>query len=78
MALKTTTSNFDVLCDFIRHHKVVDIVPDEVWRFAPMTGASALFETSEKALNHLGCIDHLRPESLGATSSDFHQFRLHL
>lgn len=77
-ALKTTTSNFDVLCDFIRHHKVVDIVPDEVWRFAPMTGASALFETSEKALNHLGCIDHLRPESLGATSSDFHQFRLHL
>ena len=51
--------------------------PIRIWRFAPIPGASAVFETGPRALDHLAQAPGVRLESLGLASNGFVQMRLH-
>lgn len=51
--------------------------PERIWRFSPIPGASAVFETGPRALDHLEHAPDVRLESLGLASNGFVQMRLH-
>lgn len=48
------------------------------WRFCPMPGATAVFETSPRARGHLDALDALAIEDLGAGDGGFARFRIRL
>lgn len=48
------------------------------WRFAPLDGASVLFDTSPDAARHLGDYTAGRIDAQGLTPEGFRRFRLHL
>lgn len=48
------------------------------FRFLPLPGTTALFDTAPEAAAHLHKIAHFRPEPLGPTPEGFARFRLHL
>lgn len=52
--------------------------PRERWRFAPMPGTSAWFDSGPGATAHLPQLPDRRVEPLGPTPEGFHRFRLHL
>jgi len=51
--------------------------PLPIWRFRPMPATSAVFETSPRALAHLGAHPDLRIEPLRLDDTGFQQIRLH-
>jgi 2',3'-cyclic-nucleotide 2'-phosphodiesterase/3'-nucleotidase len=62
-----------------RHVTVTDLVssgPEPSWRFLPMPGTSALFETGARAMDHVGSLTGLAVEPAGPGPSGFLRFRL--
>ncbi len=68
----------EILLDYILSKPEIDPYPDPVWRFAPMPGATAVFETGTEARAHLGCPSLPPLDDLGDTPDGFARFRLHL
>lgn len=55
------------------------VVPDRTgWRFAPLPGTTALFDTAPEALAHLPGLRRARVEATGETPSGFARLRVHL
>lgn len=55
------------------------VVPNRTgWRFVPLPGTTALFDTAPEALAHLPGLRRARVEATGETPSGFARLRLHL
>lgn len=71
-------SSQDVLAAYVAQQGTVAPRPDPVWRFMPMPGTSALFETSGRVLGLLPQLAGGRLAPLGRTVTGFQQIRLRL
>ncbi|MDO5704635.1 MAG: 5'-nucleotidase C-terminal domain-containing protein, partial [Paracoccus sp. (in: a-proteobacteria)] len=81
IALGERTMTRDVLRRYITRNRTLNIQPERSWRFAPLPGATALFETSPAALAHLPQINglsDLRLEYVRETDEGFALMRLFL
>ncbi len=76
-------TNRDILMRYIaaREEGIGPVPPESApnWRFTPIRGTTALFETSPRAGVHLADLPaHLRLEPAGMTEGGFARYRLHL
>ena len=79
--LDEPTLTRDVLRAYIRHCRALRPAPARSWRFAPLPGATVLFETSPEAVAHLDSLaadTDLRIDHVGNTDSGFAIMRLTL
>ncbi|MDX1780115.1 MAG: bifunctional 2',3'-cyclic-nucleotide 2'-phosphodiesterase/3'-nucleotidase [Thalassovita sp.] len=53
MALQSTRPVRDILSDYLRRKKTIEIRPAPIWRLRPLPGTSALFKTSPRAVDML-------------------------
>lgn len=75
--LGAEVTSHQMLAEAARHAVVLHPRPEPVWRFAPLPGTSALFETSPLAAGRLDLAEGVRLEELGPTEAGFLQIRLH-
>ncbi|MDO5612101.1 MAG: bifunctional 2',3'-cyclic-nucleotide 2'-phosphodiesterase/3'-nucleotidase [Paracoccus sp. (in: a-proteobacteria)] len=71
----------DVLRRYIAHNRALNIQPDQGWRFAPLPGTTALFDTSPDAVPHLPQVTEqsdLRLDHIAMTDDGFARMRLFL
>lgn len=81
VALKGDDLTRDVLRHYVRRRRRIAIDTAPHWRFAPMPGTSALFDTGPGGLVHLDLVAARHPariEYAGATPGGFARLRLHL
>ncbi|MDO5631005.1 MAG: bifunctional 2',3'-cyclic-nucleotide 2'-phosphodiesterase/3'-nucleotidase [Paracoccus sp. (in: a-proteobacteria)] len=79
--LSERTLTRDLLRRYITHNRALNILSDRNWRFAPLPGTTALFDTSPAAMPHLPQINEqegLRLEYLTTTDDGFARMRLFL
>ena len=70
-------TSHEMLAELARSTPVLAPVAEQIWRFAPIAGASALFETSPQAAGQIGCAEGLQMEEIGLTEAGFLQIRIH-
>lgn len=69
-------TNRDVLVRYIMDQGTINPAADYNWSFAPVAGASALFETGPKAKAYAASIKTLKLEEAGEGPNGFARFRL--
>ncbi|MEM8581106.1 MAG: bifunctional 2',3'-cyclic-nucleotide 2'-phosphodiesterase/3'-nucleotidase [Pseudomonadota bacterium] len=70
--------NRDILISYIESATSVPLIKEDTWRFAPVSGASALLDTHPRVDADLRRIDHMRPDRLGMTDGGFQRLRINL
>ncbi len=70
--------NRDILMEHIRDRGVIPAPGPENWRFVPMPGTSALFDSAPAAIDFIGDLPDRALEPLDLTPAGFRRFRLHL
>ncbi|WP_176846828.1 bifunctional 2',3'-cyclic-nucleotide 2'-phosphodiesterase/3'-nucleotidase [Roseicitreum antarcticum] len=68
----------DILCQYVIAHGEIDLPAAQVLRFAPVPGATVMFETGKEAAGHLGDIAGFNPEIIGECDTGFLQIALTL
>lgn len=68
----------DILCQYVIAHPQIDLPAAPVLRFAPVPGATVVFETGKEAAGHLDDIAHFGPRVIGLDENGFLQIALTL
>ncbi len=76
VVLETQANTRDVVLDYIRRKGAISPSPAPQWGFAPVRGATALFQTSPRARLYMQDVAKLNIEDLGDDDSGFCTFRL--
>jgi 2',3'-cyclic-nucleotide 2'-phosphodiesterase/3'-nucleotidase len=76
--LTETLTNRDVLHRYVAEKGTVTPETRPHWRFVPMPGTTALFQTAVRAAQHLGALRGLNIEPAGPGPAGDGRFRLHL
>jgi 2',3'-cyclic-nucleotide 2'-phosphodiesterase/3'-nucleotidase len=76
--LREAVTNREILHRYIAEVDIVRPDPGPDWRFLPMPGTSAWFDSAPRAVAHLGALADLAVESIGPGPAGFNRFRLHL
>lgn len=71
-------TNRDVLERYVAERGTVAPEPQPHWRFLPMPGTTALFQTAARATRHLGALRGVTVEHAGPGPAGYSRFRLHL
>jgi 2',3'-cyclic-nucleotide 2'-phosphodiesterase / 3'-nucleotidase len=71
-------TNRDVIVRYIVQEGTINPTADENWSFAPLDGATVLFDTGPKAKNHLQDITDMKIEPAGDGPDGFARFRIQL
>ncbi|WP_372837637.1 bifunctional 2',3'-cyclic-nucleotide 2'-phosphodiesterase/3'-nucleotidase [Phaeovulum sp.] len=74
VVLESSESNRDILRWFVEQHGTLSPKNTPKWRFAPMPGTSAVFETGPGAARYLAEVKDLRLEPLGISASGFARY----
>ncbi|UYV37118.1 bifunctional 2',3'-cyclic-nucleotide 2'-phosphodiesterase/3'-nucleotidase [Rhodobacteraceae bacterium D3-12] len=78
IAFDTRQPNRDILRQHIQNHSPLSHTPQPTWSFAPLSGTTALFETSPNARAHLSDPALPRLSDLGDTPQGFARLRITL
>lgn len=76
--LRCNTACTEAIAAFIESRPEIGPLPGPGWGFAPLPGASVVYDTGIGADRHLADVATMRPVFLGLTEKGFHRFRLHL
>ncbi len=68
----------DILRNYIAEIGTIDPSADPTWRFHPLPGTSALFDTSPRAIHHLPVAAGLAIERAGTAPCGLARFRIHM
>ncbi|HRO13569.1 MAG TPA: 5'-nucleotidase C-terminal domain-containing protein [Paracoccus sp. (in: a-proteobacteria)] len=68
----------DALRRYVAARRRVQVPPHSSWRFAPLPGTTALFDTAPEALAHLPRLTCARVQSVPVEAGGFVRLRLHL
>jgi 2',3'-cyclic-nucleotide 2'-phosphodiesterase/3'-nucleotidase len=75
---RDSLTNRDVLQRYVAERGTVAPETRPYWRFLPMPGTSALFDTAPRAALHLGTLSGLHVAHVGPGPAGYSRFRLHL
>lgn len=67
----------EMLTEAVQRRHTIAPRAERVWRFAPLPGTSAVFQTSRRASGRLALAEGVRLEEIGPTPDGFLQIRLH-
>jgi 2',3'-cyclic-nucleotide 2'-phosphodiesterase/3'-nucleotidase len=71
-------TNRDVLQRYVEERGTVTPETQPHWRFLPMPGTAALFDTAQRAALHLETLSGVQVEHVGPGPAGYSRFRLHL
>jgi 2',3'-cyclic-nucleotide 2'-phosphodiesterase/3'-nucleotidase len=75
---RDSLTNRDVLQRYVAERGTVAPETRPHWRFLPMPGTSALFDTAPRAALHLGTLSGMHVAHVGPGPAGYSRFRLHL
>jgi 2',3'-cyclic-nucleotide 2'-phosphodiesterase/3'-nucleotidase len=71
-------TNRDIIVRYIMEKGTINPSADSNWKFSPVEGASAIFETGPRARDHLGDVTAVAVEYVGEGTEGFAKFRITL
>ena len=78
LPLGAPLSSRESLAAYIARHSPLSADAPPHWHFAPMPGATVVFDTTPRAQGHLAGLAAVKACPLSVTPQGFHRFRLHL